>query len=417
MAHSGRLVLPELDPVRRPEVLQAARQRALVDRTEDIEAIGLVFELPDDGTGALPLIRNIIVNDSKSATYKLGLLRTVLMIADQVPGTVISQTDSRVVLPFGLVGLFWIRLYWPLVLGGRSLLQSPIHSPMEKTGLGFAKDDGFYALSRLSLSDLKVGTVLAEQEAKILVNAIAHACQHIAVNPGHFTTFPGSKAQVFGCTRARKPKVKGHWQLSTEALGQFGTLEMPTHLWQAMTRYACWIDPAIVNEWKRLMQGYDPKAPVMAMDAALTLGLTPRDTSEVRRRMQHLQAAQCPVRCVWTRKSLKADFHIDHCFPWSRWFNNDLWNLMPATVSANEKKKDRLPEARLMAGAEQAITDWWEMAYRDEPQFSERFFMEAEASLPTFDKGSRQLGLLFNAVMHQRTRLRVNLQLAEWKGL
>ncbi len=30
----------------------------------------LVFRLPDDGTGALPLLRNIVINDKKTSTYK-----------------------------------------------------------------------------------------------------------------------------------------------------------------------------------------------------------------------------------------------------------------------------------------------------------------------------------------------------------
>jgi hypothetical protein len=32
------------------------------------------LRLPDDGTGALPLLRHVILNDQKAATYKLGLL-------------------------------------------------------------------------------------------------------------------------------------------------------------------------------------------------------------------------------------------------------------------------------------------------------------------------------------------------------
>ena len=35
---------------------------------------GIALRLPDDGTGALPLLRHVILNDQKSATYKLGLL-------------------------------------------------------------------------------------------------------------------------------------------------------------------------------------------------------------------------------------------------------------------------------------------------------------------------------------------------------
>ena len=40
----------------------------------------LLVRLPDDGTGALPLIRHIILNDDKASTYKLALLRVLSRI-------------------------------------------------------------------------------------------------------------------------------------------------------------------------------------------------------------------------------------------------------------------------------------------------------------------------------------------------
>ncbi|MFS1421632.1 class I SAM-dependent methyltransferase [Shewanella sp. 10N.286.48.B5] len=48
----------------------------------------VVLNLPDDGSGNLNTVRRIIVNDSKSATYKLALLRTLLRIADAHSGAV-----------------------------------------------------------------------------------------------------------------------------------------------------------------------------------------------------------------------------------------------------------------------------------------------------------------------------------------
>src|SRR5690606_21428038 len=71
-------------PVNADEATRMAQGRALVSkirtRTSDltrkeVEWDTLVFTLPDDGTGSLPLLRHIIVNDNKAATYKLGLLR------------------------------------------------------------------------------------------------------------------------------------------------------------------------------------------------------------------------------------------------------------------------------------------------------------------------------------------------------
>ncbi|WP_339799578.1 methyltransferase domain-containing protein, partial [uncultured Marinobacter sp.] len=75
-----------------------------------------IYRLPDDGTGALPTLRHIIVNDDKSSTYKLGLLRTLVRLADSSPGLVLKRSDDWVELPLGAVGLYWLMLYQPLVL-------------------------------------------------------------------------------------------------------------------------------------------------------------------------------------------------------------------------------------------------------------------------------------------------------------
>lgn len=37
----------------------------------------VALRMPDDGTGALPLLRHVLLNDPKSAAYKLGLLRAL----------------------------------------------------------------------------------------------------------------------------------------------------------------------------------------------------------------------------------------------------------------------------------------------------------------------------------------------------
>jgi len=47
-----------------------------------IEWTRMIVRLPNDGTGALPVIRHIILKDSKSSTYKLTLLRVLARIAE-----------------------------------------------------------------------------------------------------------------------------------------------------------------------------------------------------------------------------------------------------------------------------------------------------------------------------------------------
>ena len=52
----------------------------------DVEWHQMIVRLPDDGTGALPLIRRIVLLDDKSSTYKLALLRSLCRVASTSPG-------------------------------------------------------------------------------------------------------------------------------------------------------------------------------------------------------------------------------------------------------------------------------------------------------------------------------------------
>ena len=84
----------------------------------DVSWICVALRLPDDGTGALPLLRHVILNDQKSATYKLGLLRALCRAADGSAGMVQDTGDEFVSVPLGLVALNWLRLYMPLIREG-----------------------------------------------------------------------------------------------------------------------------------------------------------------------------------------------------------------------------------------------------------------------------------------------------------
>ena len=133
--------------------------------------------MPDDGTGNLPLLRHIIVNDNKSSSYKLGLLRTLVKLAETAPGVVIKRTDEYVEVPFGAVGLYWIKLFHPLILQ-RDLRQHP-----GKTGYGFAKD-AFYSLEHISPNDLSLGFRFDVDRADMVRKAIADACRSIQRDAG-----------------------------------------------------------------------------------------------------------------------------------------------------------------------------------------------------------------------------------------
>ena len=414
-------------PVSSGELEKLAKQRALAQvfytSSEDhLDRSGvhwetLVFQLPDDGTGSLPLLRHIIVNDDKSATYKLGLLRTLIRIAEGAPGMVTRRTDDTVEIPFGLVGLYWIKLYMPLVLQYK-LVQIPRQSIADQTGLGFAKPQHFYQLNdRLSPFDLRIGATFDEENARIVIGAIRDACSNIQKMPANHIKYPGKNEQVFLCKKeSLRTRKMQFWRIDRENLSKFGVFKIPAELWQCMGQYACWLEPVIINEWAKLMQGYQALYDDSIYYKALQWDEGRRDTQTVRSRVQRLQQSGEIIHCVWTDKRLRNEhYEIDHCFPWSRWYNNDLWNLMPASVTANGQKSEKLPSAPLLHHSRNRITDWWNAAYINSTM-KERFLLEVEAALPLVSDSTSDLAIIFEAVMHQRARLKANQQLVEWDG-
>ena len=129
----------------------------------------------------------MIVNDNKSSTYKLGLLRTLVRLAETAPGLIIERTDDYVDIPFGAVGLYRLKQYLPLVLHHR-LPQRP----SGLGGYGWAKD-AFHRLRAVSPSDLRLGARFDADRAVILTRGINDACENIEKMLVCYITHPGSE--------------------------------------------------------------------------------------------------------------------------------------------------------------------------------------------------------------------------------
>ena len=121
----------------------------------DVRWTLVCLQLPDDSTGALPLLRSVILNDSKSSTYKLALLRVIARVADSAVGLAAPGDGDRVRIPLGLVALYWIRMFKPLLQAG--LPQTPTNKGLE--GLGFVRD-GFRSILHIPAQDLRIGASL-----------------------------------------------------------------------------------------------------------------------------------------------------------------------------------------------------------------------------------------------------------------
>ena len=294
-------------PVSQDEVRRLTRDHgAFVERQSraedhlgrsDVQWTHLAIRLPDDGTGALPLLRHIILNDDKSSTYKLGLLRTLCRIADGAAGVAGSADDDHVAIPMGLVALTWIRLYKPLLAA--DLPQNPSNRGCDR--LGFAKS-AFRKLGAVSHHDLRVGMQFTGDTGTALHQAIKDAARTVVQMPVRYMTYPNGTRPILPVrgplTALRAP---GGIRLDEPYLASFGTMRVPAHLWAAIQRFSAWIEPAILAEWIRVTQRYAATQGRALDEARLAAAMTWSDPSrDVRipreRAEQLLTAATSPLR-------------------------------------------------------------------------------------------------------------------------
>ncbi|TMM47026.1 class I SAM-dependent methyltransferase [Colwellia ponticola] len=410
----------------------------------------VVLQMPDDGTGAFPFIRHVALNDGKSATHKLALLRVLLRIADGHPGAVLRRESAaggdRVILPVGLVALYWCHQYKDLI-DSHKLFQTPNKNP----NMGFMKADGWHKLNELGdfkSFDFRIGNLFSGETAIALHKTLSAAVSNIKTMPCRYITFPNSAANnnstVFDVA-SKTVKAKDSLFLDLPTLEQWGEFSLPESIWLAFNRYACWIEPVLVNEWVKTMASYAGNAEYAAPEnqyflyQALNWEEPKRSTTDVRKRFEQLKKQLSPqeqIRCVWSKKSLKQHYAIDHSMPFSRWPNNDLWNLLPTDSQINNQKSDRLPTEKKLKQAKERIQHWWQVAWLDdeystvEPSASllrakaepsaflknmqKRFFAEANIALPGLSSDNSSIDDLFEALMMQRGRLKEMQQLREW---
>ena len=408
----------ELEALARVHGLAVLRCAALDGETGAGAAVCLA--LPDDGSGALPVLRGIILNDEKASTYKLALLRAVARIADAAPGAAMpDEIEDSVSLPLGLVALYWVRQYLPLVAGG--LPQLPGNHGSDR--LSFAKDGFRRLLSHgTPAQNLRIGAVFHGLEAAALVGALAEARRTITDMPANFTRLADG-GRVFAAAPSAMPRPRGALTLDLPTLYAHGTLGVPGPVWRALQRLGAWVEPVLLAEWARKIRRYGHGMGRTVLpgeaEAALTWLDPLRDTTLAREAVQRLTRQGRPVHCVWTGARLAAGQdrpNIDHCLPWSAAPCGDLWNLLPASRRVNQTLKGhRLPSAAALAGARPAVLDWWEWAWQSEPDLARRFQCEASAALPV--PHGATLDEVFAGLEWRRLRLRQDQQIDEWAGV
>ncbi len=385
----------------------------------DISWQTVLYELPDDGLGGLPLLRHIILRDDKSSTYKLALLRIVARIASTAGGIaeIKSCRDGQdyAVIPMGLVALYWLRAFLPLIKS--DLPQMPMNKAGK--GLGFVKN-AFNTLLDLAPQDFKAGMPFLPEKIQPLQQALNDATLTIARAPVHYITDPTTQKQVFLIKRGRSSSTPPE-TITKEYLKSFGDFYIPLYLWKALVNYAIWVEPVIVMEWARLIENYLNRQGSNVDERLIRKNLLwidpERDVKIIRSQVERLRDEGHTLWCIWSNKKLGYEYEVDHCFPYSVWPCDDLWNLYPTNPKANQRKSDKLVTRDLLHRSQDRIFEWWELSFLGKHSSSrEQFLQEVQLSLP-LQNVRPEYADIFNAMDMHRTRMKQIFRLPEWNGL
>jgi len=412
-SHSARECAPfELDALSQRAKklgLQLQRTESTPNGEQYISQQTVILQLPDDGSGSLARIRHIAVNDSKSSTYKLALLRTLVRIADAHPGAFNERTDGQVAISLGLVAYYWIRLF-------KRLLDADLQQNTDTNkGLGFVTDSGWNKLKHLKADDLAIGALFKDEEATAIQTLFLDTIATIQAGPVSFIYQGGKENRLFSIQKCRRRK-ESFVLLDKSFFNSFGHFILGDELWHCLRVYGCWIEPLLIQQWIGEMQKYkrnrDANISLERYHQALTWLQRDRDTRLVRQRIADLRRHGFLVESVWSDNKA-GTLDVDHCLPFAYWPNNDLWNLLPATPKENRSKSDRVPRRARLLKAKRKIVDWWTLAWSENSE-KQRFFVEAHLSLPNIPTHCQDFLTVCEAMQDQIIGVQQRMQVGEW---
>lgn len=309
----------------------------------------------------LQLVESILNRDQKVATYKLALFRALAEIAQTQPHVADYRADGRVGIPNALVAEKWLFYYWPVFAEENPIKQGTssdargsdvaIRPAMEPLVRHYAVCGGlsaFYVDWRSGRLQGEVGRL-----AKQALTKVKHTVWNMPVRHAG-----GGDFDILGYDKATK------------------AILMDVSLWRELCLTGNWIQDATILRWAELTEqinGGAIKASRM-IDCLLTVPDAKRNVDDARRHYH----SQDDRTCVWTERAIPDDFAVDHAIPFALWRNNDLWNLLPASVEANNRKSDRLPTYELLQRRRDLIIHCWRGL---DEALGERFRREAQSFL------------------------------------
>ena len=309
-------------------------------------------------TRGLFRLQEILTLDYKTSTYKFALIRALCATARLESGSVRWHRDvsgdDYVTVPLRGLAVWWVKYFWPLIIENQDIRQTAggelaFSQLLRRLSTEYGPD----GLPRL-ISDFEGAASIPGMDE--LLKKISRTIRDQPVKYAG-----GGDNPLFAKEAARRG----------DRSEPVGFVRVPAEAWRDISLFGHWIDESVLIQWakwsvdknKHLEHGLGYYVQI------LSAPLNPKRTTAEVRELIHASHPRRQLRCVWSGALLDTKYDIDHLIPYSVWFNNDLWNLLPASSAVNNKKRDKIPTYQLIEKRKDAIIEYWSIYRGHWPRF------------------------------------------------
>lgn len=332
---------------------------------------------------ALSQINRIIEQDKISSTYKFALLKNTIDVCQRYDH-LIKTEGEHAYLPLGLIIEGWIFDYLPFVFegirqqnSGRVLnkqIESTYAELFEHMKLDPKKTTWQDAYAKTYLQYLSLE--LDSRQSKLMAKLAKQMATTITKMPMRYS---GTTAyEIYNPKKKTFGDIPNTGKFNREFLiKDFGifAIKKDHYLIFRYMGQSLYGSSTIARRWRETTYTLNKDGfATDKIDAMIYKTIfSDRNTNIGRKFLPE------DCNCVWTGKKLRnGKYDIDHVLPYSIWFSNDLWNLLPCDSKVNGKKSDKIPSPELILKRSDTIISYWDIY---EEKAKELFEYQIKSSL------------------------------------
>lgn len=346
---------------------------------------------------SLSQINRVIEQDKISSTYKFALLKNTIEICQRYDH-LIKLDNKYAYLPLGLVIEGWIFDYLPFVFKGIRQQNSGrvLNKQIELLYLElfeYMKLDSKYttwqdAYSHILMQYLSLD--MDSHQSKLIIKLAKQMALTIIKMPMRYSGT--SDYEIYRPAKKTFSDISNTERFDRDFLikyfGVFAIKKDHYFIFRYMGQ-SLYGSSTIARRWRETTYSLnkDGFATDKIDEMIYKTIFTDRNTNIGRKFLPD----NC--QCVWSGKKLKnRKYDIDHVLPYSIWFNNDLWNLLPCDSKVNSKKSDKIPSPELILKQKDIIISYWDIY---EEKAKELFESQVKISLlPESPAASNKIKLI-----------------------